>query len=470
MPTPPSPSIWAWKARWCVTARLHPVEQQLALGAAADERGPQRGAAACRAATTGSTASQASTGSSRPRACRRAHRLVLDDRLGGGVGRRPDEDAPGRRGHLQPLGDVDRVTKRGVVAAGPQRPDQHLAGVHPDAHLHADEPSRAGVLGERLLHPQRGAHGPLGVVLVGDGRPEQRHDGVADDLVDAPAEGRRCRATRRSKHPSTMLLTCSGSRDSDSVVNPTRSANRTVATRRSSGLGAAAGVWPQLRAEAGALGQEGATGRAWHSRERTAPTTHPPPSVTRRARPAAGRGTGHMVEAPRPPAVAHRIRPRADDTGHLNVGEDSHEHDVPPRAPDRRRRVHRRRRQDLRVRRERSPRPRRRHRPVRPGRLHRDHGPLGLGQVDADALRRRPRPPHVRQGASSAAPTCRPCRTSSSRSLRRDKVGFVFQAFNLIPTLDAYENITLPIALAGRKPDQAWVDSVIDHRRACATA
>jgi putative ABC transport system ATP-binding protein len=46
--------------------------------------------------------------------------------------------------------------------------------------------------------------------------------------------------------------------------------------------------------------------------------------------------------------------------------------------------------------------------------------------------------------------------------LRRDKVGFVFQAFNLVPTLNAGENITLPVALAGRKPDQAWVDGVID--------
>jgi putative ABC transport system ATP-binding protein len=45
--------------------------------------------------------------------------------------------------------------------------------------------------------------------------------------------------------------------------------------------------------------------------------------------------------------------------------------------------------------------------------------------------------------------------------LRRDQVGFIFQAFNLIPTLDAIENITLPMDLAGRKPDQAWVDSVV---------
>jgi len=46
--------------------------------------------------------------------------------------------------------------------------------------------------------------------------------------------------------------------------------------------------------------------------------------------------------------------------------------------------------------------------------------------------------------------------------LRRDRVGFVFQAFNLVPTLTALENITLPMDIAGRKPDQAWVDQVID--------
>ncbi len=45
--------------------------------------------------------------------------------------------------------------------------------------------------------------------------------------------------------------------------------------------------------------------------------------------------------------------------------------------------------------------------------------------------------------------------------LRRERVGFVFQAFNLVPTLTAAENITLPMDLAGTKPDQAWFDSVI---------
>ncbi len=45
--------------------------------------------------------------------------------------------------------------------------------------------------------------------------------------------------------------------------------------------------------------------------------------------------------------------------------------------------------------------------------------------------------------------------------LRRDQIGFVFQSFNLIPTLTAYENIILPMSLAGRKPDAGWVDEVV---------
>ncbi|OZD07289.1 peptide ABC transporter ATP-binding protein [Rhodococcus sp. 06-235-1A] len=46
--------------------------------------------------------------------------------------------------------------------------------------------------------------------------------------------------------------------------------------------------------------------------------------------------------------------------------------------------------------------------------------------------------------------------------LRRDRIGFVFQAFNLVPTLTALENITLPLDIAGRAPDQAWLDTVVD--------
>ena len=46
--------------------------------------------------------------------------------------------------------------------------------------------------------------------------------------------------------------------------------------------------------------------------------------------------------------------------------------------------------------------------------------------------------------------------------MRRDSFGFVFQAFNLIPTLTAEENITLPSSIAGRKPEDEWVEQVIN--------
>jgi putative ABC transport system ATP-binding protein len=46
--------------------------------------------------------------------------------------------------------------------------------------------------------------------------------------------------------------------------------------------------------------------------------------------------------------------------------------------------------------------------------------------------------------------------------VRRDRVGFVFQTFNLLPTLTALENITLPMSLAGHKPDAAWLDRIVE--------
>jgi putative ABC transport system ATP-binding protein len=46
--------------------------------------------------------------------------------------------------------------------------------------------------------------------------------------------------------------------------------------------------------------------------------------------------------------------------------------------------------------------------------------------------------------------------------LRREKVGFIFQAFNLIPTLNAMENIVLPLSIAGERPDEGWFSEVID--------
>jgi len=60
---------------------------------------------------------------------------------------------------------------------------------------------------------------------------------------------------------------------------------------------------------------------------------------------------------------------------------------------------------------------------------------------------------------------------SELTELRRDKLGFVFQFFNLIPVLSAEENLVLPLSIAGRKPDQEWVDQLtravgLEDRRA----
>ena len=54
--------------------------------------------------------------------------------------------------------------------------------------------------------------------------------------------------------------------------------------------------------------------------------------------------------------------------------------------------------------------------------------------------------------------------TSSEKELtliRRDKLGFIFQSYNLIPTLNALENMTLPMSLAGTKPDQDWLNTIV---------
>jgi putative ABC transport system ATP-binding protein len=49
--------------------------------------------------------------------------------------------------------------------------------------------------------------------------------------------------------------------------------------------------------------------------------------------------------------------------------------------------------------------------------------------------------------------------------IRRDQLGFIFQSYNLIPTLDALENMTLPMSLASRKPDPAWLDTIVETVR-----
>ena len=135
----------------------------------------------------------------------RPERLVADDLGGGRVGRGPDDDLAGRRDRLEPARGVHDITHRRDVTA--ERADEHLAGVHADAHLQVDaHPSRE--VRERALHLQPAAHRPLGIVLVRDRRAEDRHELVADDLVDAAPVGRdvgRERTEARVDEPLDLL-------------------------------------------------------------------------------------------------------------------------------------------------------------------------------------------------------------------------------------------------------------------------
>ena len=96
------------------------------------------------------------------------------------------------------------------------------------------------------------------------------------------------------------------------------------------------------------------------------------------------------------------------------------------------------------------------------GQFTRDHGPVGVRQVDADALPRRPRPPDVGLGEIDGAEITT-LDDKHLTDLRREKIGFIFQAFNLLPVLTAEENVTLPLTIAGRDVDEAWVDTLIDR-------
>ena len=169
-----------------VQRRVQHASQQRHLGVASDER---------RAGLLGSLSGESDDLFGGPRFDRlfatfddeRAERLVAHDPAGGLVGERADDHLTGACRGLEAARGVHDVAHGRVLAGGAHRSDQHLAGVHAHSHLGAD----AQVLaegGERALHLERRPHRPLGVVLVGDGRAEQGHDGVSDDLVDLAAE------------------------------------------------------------------------------------------------------------------------------------------------------------------------------------------------------------------------------------------------------------------------------------------
>ena len=85
-------------------------------------------------------------------------------------------------------------------------------------------------------------------------------------------------------------------------------------------------------------------------------------------------------------------------------------------------------------------------------RVRRPDGAVGLGQVDPAPGPRRPRSADHRRGDPRGRDDQRSCPTTRATRLRRDRTGFVFQSFNLIPLLDASENVGLPFTIAGEDP------------------
>ena len=122
----------------------------------------------------------------------------------------------------------------------------------------------------------------------------------------------------------------------------------------------------------------------------------------------------------------------------------------------------RRRHQDLRLRGRCGVGPGRRQRRPRARPLHRDHGPVRVGQVHAAAHAGGAGPPDRGAGVPRRHRDHLAASDKRLTMLRRDRIGFIFQSFNLLPTMTAAENIVLPMRIAGRKPDPAWVASMVE--------
>ena len=174
-----------------------------------------------------------------------------------------------RLGHrLQPLRGVHHVAHRRRVAARSHRADEDLARVDadPDAHRHGEIGTHAG---KRLVHPERGADCPLGVVLVSDGRTEEGDDLVTHDLVEAAAERRHVghEPLEAVVHEPLDLLGIGDGRhagEADEVGHQDRDEPPLVGSRDK--------PVPALRAEPGAFGYRRPASRAIHEATLPAPT------------------------------------------------------------------------------------------------------------------------------------------------------------------------------------------------------
>ena len=340
-----------------------------------------------------------------------------------------DEHPAGRSRGLQPRRGVDHIAHGRVVASGPQRTDEHLAGVHADAH-----PDGQVQVGRQLpdgsLHPQRCSHGALGIVLVGDRRAEEGHDGVAQDLVHSPTEAGHVldEALEEAVDHRLDLLrihALGALGEPDEVGEQDRDDATLLAPGHAKTL-AAAGT------EARSLG----IGRRARRTD-----GHPPPSVRQGGLrtwawpwmrlsddgPMSSLPSSQVTSADGTPVAAAGAVDAVKTYGHG---------DNIVRALD-----------GVTV-------------AFADGAFSAIMGPSGSGKstlmhclAGLDSLT---------SGAVYIGETYLATLDDKALTrLRRDKVGFVFQAYNLLPTLTALENMTLPLALGGHEPDPAWLDTVV---------
>ena len=189
LPTPGSPTIvTSWQERCCAERSKVPIRSGFSSSR------PTSGVACVR------ITSRAEAGARRERAVERERlrlalhlhrleRLVVEDALGRAVGLLRDRDPVHRRRALQARGGVDHVARHDPLAllrARAERNDR-LARVDPDPHLQRERRVRLVQLLDRLQDPKAGPDRALGVVLVRDGRTEDRHHRVPDELLDRPA-------------------------------------------------------------------------------------------------------------------------------------------------------------------------------------------------------------------------------------------------------------------------------------------
>ncbi len=369
-------------------------------------------------------------------------------------------DGARRRQLLEAGGGVDHVAHRREVGAG-HRAHHHFAGVHTDSH-----PERVGrvpfpEVPERGLHRQRRPDGSVGIVLVGDGRTEQRHHRVSEQLVDHPTVGLDVGHEQGKRGVDQALhlfgIAILGERCEPDDVGEHDGHDSTCLV----GTGLAGGRWrveqcgATCRAEPRPGGRRfGAVGAGHlvaivrvpvglrtHGSGSTDPpaidivrTDDPDRSERSMVRPSTAVHHGRMssvASVPPPPSALVAA------AGAIDARKTYGEGDAAVHALD-----------GVSV-------------SFEPGRFTAIMGPSGSGK--STLLHCMAGLDSLTEGAVFIGDTyLADLSDKQLTELRRKQVGFIFQAYNLIPTLTAKENIMLPLTLGGDDGDATWIQRVID--------